>query len=298
MTDHKPNLAASVRARLQNRARADNVNFQQMLTRFALERLLYRLSISRHRDQFLLKGALLFDLWFQEPHRPTQDVDFLGFGSDDLVRIADVFRDICAVRVQDGIDFDPSSVRAAEIRLAANYGGVRVNLLGTLAGARCPVQADIGFGDAVTPGPEDTVYPTLLPDLPAPSLRVYPKYTVVAEKFHAIVQLGIENSRMKDFFDLWVLTREPHLDSGILRQAIAATFDRRGTALPSVTPLGLSDEFISDRLKQSQWQGFASKNRIEVPPLEQVITHLRRYFESVQIGAESKSAAPDGARPG
>lgn len=298
MTEHKSNLAASVRARLQNRARADNVNFQQILTRFALERLLYRLSISRHRDQFLLKGALLFDLWFHEPHRPTQDVDFLGYGSDDLVRIADVFRDICAVKVQDGIDFHPASVRAGEIRLAANYGGVRVNLLGTLAGARCPVQADIGFGDAVTPGPEDTVYPTLLPDLPAASLRVYPKYTVVAEKFHAIVQLGIENSRMKDFFDLWILTREPHLDSSILRQAIAATFDRRGTAVPTVTPLGLSDEFISDRLKQSQWQGFASKNQIQVPPLDQVITHLRKYFASMRITAKPKSAVRDGGSAG
>lgn len=281
MTAGKLNLAASVRARLQNRARADNVNFQQILTRFALERLLYRLSISKHGDQFLLKGALLFDLWYQKPLRPTQDVDFLGFGSDDVARIAGVFRDICSVDVEDGIAFDTASVRASAIRHEANYGGVRVNLLGTLAGARCPVQADIGFGDAVTPGPVDAIYPTLLPDLPAAHLRVYPKYTVIAEKFHAIVEHGIENSRMKDFFDLWVLTREPNLDPAILRQAITATFDRRRTALPAATPIGLSDEFIADRLKQSQWLGFASRSRIEVPPIEQVVTHLRDFFASL-----------------
>lgn len=292
MTAGKLNLAASVRARLQNRARADNVNFQQMLTRFALERLLYRLSISKHGDQFLLKGALLFDLWYQKPLRPTQDVDFLGFGSADVARIAGLFRDICSVDVEDGIAFDTASVRAAVIRHEANYGGVRVNLLGTLAGARCPVQANVGFGDAVTPGPVDAIYPMLLPDLPAANLRVYTKYTVIAEKFHTIVEHGIENSRMKDFFDLWVLTREPNLDLGILRQAIAATFDRRRTALPAATPIGLSDEFVADRLKQSQWLGFASRSRIDAPPLEQVISHLRDFFASIRIGATPEAAKP------
>lgn len=274
----KTNLVASVRDRLLNRAKADNVEFQQMLTRFALERLLYRLSISPHRNLFLLKGALLFDLWFDEPHRPTQDVDFLGFGSDDLPRITTIFRDFCAIDVEDGIVFDPASVRAGEIRLDANYSGIRVNLMGMLGNARCPVQADVGFGDAVTPEPEESTYPTLLADMPAPTLRVYPRYTVVAEKFHAIVEHGMQNSRMKDFFDLWVLTHKAELDPAILRRAIGATFIRRGTALPTAIPIGLSDEFAADRIKQSQWQGFASKGRIEVPPLKKVISHLRAYF--------------------
>lgn len=277
----KTNLIASVRDRLLNRAKADHVEFQQMLTRFALERLLYRLSISPHREQFLLKGALLFDLWFEEPHRPTQDVDFLGFGPDDLPRIAAMFRDICAIAVEDGITFDPASVRASEIRLDANYSGIRVNLMGMLGNARCPVQADVGFGDAVTPEPEKSIYPTLLADLPAPTLRVYPRYTVVAEKFHAIVEHGMQNSRMKDFFDLWVLTNRSEFDAATLCKAITATFSRRGTTLPTSTPAGLSDEFAADSAKQAQWRGFAAKGRIDAPPLNQVIVHLRGFFSSL-----------------
>ncbi len=215
MTRSAEGNAESIRARLLNRARADNIEFQQILTGFALERLLYRLSISKYREQFLLKGALLFNLWQRKPHRPTRDIDLLGLGTDDIPRIESVFRDLCEIVVPDGIVFDASSVNAAEIWLEANYGGVRVNLMGRLAGARCPVQVDIGFGDAVTPGPEETTYPTLLNDLPAPHLRIYPKYTVIAEKFHAIVQHGMENSRMKDYFDLWILTQGPDLDPRI-----------------------------------------------------------------------------------
>jgi predicted nucleotidyltransferase component of viral defense system len=277
----KTNLAASIRARLLNRARADNVEFQQMLTQFATERLLYRLSISPHKDQLLLKGALLFELWFHEPHRPTQDVDFLGFGPDDLPRITAMFRDICAMSAEDGITFDPASVRAREIRIDANYGGVRVTLMGMLDNARCPVQADIGFGDAVTQEPEETTYPTLFPDLPAPRLRVYTRYTVVAEKYHAIVEHGMQNSRMKDFFDLWVLTRRSEFDPATLLQAITATFTRRGTTLPAGTPVGLSDEFATNSAKQAQWRGFAAKSRIDVQSLEQVVSHLRGFFSSL-----------------
>ena len=164
----KANPAASVRARLLNRAKADKVEFQLLLTRFALERLLYRLSISPYRDQLLLKGALLFDLWFDEPHRPTRDVDFLGFGPAEIPRLEEIFRAICGITVKDdGITFDPASVKGQEIRKEANYSGIRITLLGTLDRAECPVQADIGFGDAVTPAPDDTNYPVLLEDLPA-----------------------------------------------------------------------------------------------------------------------------------
>lgn len=252
----RANPAASVRARLLNRAKAEGTEFGQMLSRFALERLLYRLSISSHRDQFLLKGALLFDLWFDEPHRPTRDADFFGFGSSDLKSVAAVFREICGLEIKDGIVFDSDSVKAQEIRKDANYAGVRITLMGSLDGARCPVQADIGFGDAVTPAPEETDYPVLLADLPAPRLRAYPRYTVIAEKFHAIVILGMANSRMKDFFDLWVLTQHSQLEASILRQAIAATFERRATALPAATPIGMSNEFSSDASKQIQWRAF------------------------------------------
>jgi hypothetical protein len=273
----KAYLGASVRARLLIRAKAEKTEFGLLLTRFALERLLYRLSISRHREQFLLKGALLFDLWFDQPHRPTRDADFLAFGSPGLSAMATTFHEICTLEADDGIVFDPASVKAKEIRKEANYAGIRI----TLDGARCPVQADIGFGDAVTPAPEETAYPVLLSDLPAPQLRVYPRYTVIAEKFHAIVALGMANSRMKDFFDLWVLTRHSELDAMILRRAITATFARRGTALPINTPVGLSDEFATDRAKQIQWRAFTAKNQLTAPELRVIVPHLRRFLESL-----------------
>jgi predicted nucleotidyltransferase component of viral defense system len=278
----KGNPAASVRARLLNRAKADKAEFQLVLTRFALERLLYRLSKSPYRDQFLLKGALLFDLWFDEPHRPTRDADFLGFGAADIPRIETIFRDICEIAAaEDGMVFDPASVKGQEIRKEANYTGIRITLLATLDGAECPVQADIGFGDAVTPGPEDTDYPAYLDDLPVPYLRVYPKYSAIAEKFEAIVSLGMGNSRMKDFFDLWVLTQNSELELKILRAAFEATFDRRGTAIPTSTPVGLSDEFASDRIKQTQWRAFITKNRLEAPPLSEVVTLLSHFFSRI-----------------
>src|SRR5574340_1064381 len=148
------NLGASIRDRLLNKARAEKLDFNLLLTRYALERMLYRLSISTQRDQFLLKGALLFDLWFDVPHRPTRDADLLGFGSAEIPHVEAVFRDICAAELDDGIRFQADSVHAEEIRKEANYSGVRVTLVGMLDGARCHVQVDVGFGDAVTPGPE------------------------------------------------------------------------------------------------------------------------------------------------
>ncbi len=253
-----------------------------MLTRFAVERLLYRMSISPHRDQFVLKGAMLFELWFREPQRPTQDVDLLGFGPDDLLRIAGLFRDICAIEASDGITFDPASVQAREIRIDENHGGVRVNLMGLLGSARCPLQADIGFGDALTVAAEVAEYPTLLADQPPPRLRVYSRYTVVAEKFHAIVEHGMLNSRMKDFFDLGVLTRKMEVDPAMLREAIIATFERRGTTLPGGTAAGLSEVFATDPTRQALWRGFISKSRLAAPSLADVVAHLREFFASLQ----------------
>lgn len=275
----RSNIAASVRARLFNRAKADGVEFGLMLTRFALERILYRLSVSKYRNEFLLKGALLFDLWFDAPLRPTRDVDFLGFGSADLATLETTFRAICRMGGDDGLVFDPQSVRAQEIRKEANYAGVRITLVGTLDGARCPVQADIGFGDAVTPAAEERTYPVLLGGLPAPTLLVYPRYTVIAEKLEAIVSLGIANTRLKDFFDLWVLTRHSDLEKGTLRAAIKATFERRHTDLPASIPIGLSEEFGVDTSKQAQWRGFLSRNSLDAPPLDEVVKFLREYFD-------------------
>lgn len=284
------NIAASVRARLLNRARETKQNFSLVLTRYAIERLLYRISISKHTDQFLLKGALLFDLWFDIPHRPTRDADFLGFGSAELPHIESVFREICTIETHDGVAFQPDTVQAAEIRVDANYAGVRVTLLGVIDGARCQIQIDIGFGDAVTPGPEDALYPVMLSEFAAPKLRVYPRYTVVAEKFETLSKLGIANSRMKDYFDLWILARHTDFDGDTLRQAVHATFDRRKTALTRQAPFGLTDAFAQDAQKKMQWQAFLKKNRLEAPALNDVIAALTTFMLPVIAAASAHTA--------
>lgn len=279
--------AASVRARLLSVAKATGTDFNLVLVRFALERLLFRLSTSAHSDRFVLKGALLFTLWYDLPHRATRDADLLGFGPSDTGSMASVFRDIASVAVDDGIVFDPASVRVGVIRKDAGYGGVRVTLNGKLANARCVAQVDVGFGDAVTPGPTDAVYPVLLDDLPAPRLRTYPVYTVVAEKLHAIVVLGMVNSRLKDYLDLVVIMEREALDEPTLALAIAATFRRRGTALPNAPPVGLSDEFALDPTRIALWQSLLKKNDIVHRPLVDVVKVLRvaLWPAVVQAGA-------------
>ncbi len=274
------NLPASVQARLLNRARSEGRDYTQVLTRYGLERLLYRLSISPHAENFLLKGALLFDLWFDVPLRPTRDIDLLGFGLSELPHVLQTFRDICeiAVGMDDGVRFDPESVTAEEIRNEASYTGIRVKLLGVLGQQRCPVQIDIGYGDAVTPAAEAADYPTLLDSFPAPRLRVYPRYTVVAEKLEAIITLGLVNTRMKDYFDLWVLSEYERFDYETLAAAIRATLRNRKTRTPQGIPLGLSDEFSAAPDKRRQWAAFLNKNRLVSPPLESVIERLREWL--------------------
>lgn len=286
------NMAASVRSRLLNRARETQQDFNLVLTRYAIERLLYRPSVSPHADQFLLKGALLFDLLFDTPHRPTRDADLLGIGSAELPHLESVFEEVCAIDTGDGVTLQPDTVRAAEIRKEANYAGVRVTLLGLIDGARCPIQIDIGFGDAVTPGPEDVQYPVMLPEFDAPKLRVYPRYTVVAEKLEALVSLGIANSRMKDYFDLWVLSRYTDFDGDTLRRAIWTTFDHRKTALPTDAPFGLTNGFVQDAQKQTQWQAFLGKNRLEAPSLEDVAATLRGFLLPVIAAASADTRHP------
>ena len=272
------NIGASVRTRINNKAKEDKVNTLFLLTRYALERMLYRLSVSEHRDSFLLKGALLFDLWYDVPLRPTRDIDLLGFGMAEIPHLLKVFEDLCAIEVEDGINFEATSIKAEEIRKEANYSGTRVTLIGTIDGAKCTVQIDVGYGDAVTPAPEIATYPVMLKDMPAPELRVYPRYTVIAEKFEAIVSLGIANSRMKDYFDLWVLLRNATLDSAILEQAVHATFKRRGTALQTDTPVGLSDQFSLDKSRVDLWDAFVGRNKLKAESLPDTVTYLRERF--------------------
>ena len=269
------NRAASIRARLKQHPDTSKQDFNLTLSRYGLERLLYRLSVSEHAPNFLLKGALLFQLWYGQSHRPTRDADLLGFGPDDVPTLVGVFQAVCRIAVDDGIVFDPASVAGSEIRKDAGYGGVRIDLRATLDGARLALQVDIGFGDAVTPEAQPVTYPTLLTDVPAPTLRAYPKATVVAEKLHAVTILGMTNTRMKDFFDLWVLLHDATLDNGGLQRAIAATFSRRQTAMPSALPIGLSDAFAEDGTKQIQWRAFLTKNRLEAMDLGELVMYVR-----------------------
>ena len=273
MTDSR---AISIHDRLLNHAKERGEDFTVTLRRYAIERFLYRLSISPYRERFLLKGALLFDLWFNSPLRPTRDADFLGLGSLDPESLAQTVREICSIPGEDGILFDQGSVRVSEIREEANYGGLRAKLLARLGSARATLQLDVGFGDAVTPGPERARCPTILADMPAPELLAYPRATVIAEKLEAIVKLGIANSRMKDYFDLLALSREP--TPGQLSAAIVATLSRRGTALPGELPIGLSRELAEDRQKQTQWSAFLSRNRLEGPGLPEAVDRIAAVF--------------------
>lgn len=272
------NLESSIQARLLNYSRVNKREYGQVLTKFALERLLYRLSQSKHSDNFLLKGALLFDLWFDVPLRSTRDIDLLGFGLAELPHVVGVFEDLCRLQVADGMDYKTESIQADEIRKQANYAGIRVSLLALLGNSRISIQVDIGYGDVVTPAPEEAVYPVLLDDLPAPKLRVYPMYTVVAEKFETLVSLGIANTRMKDYFDLWVLHQQGKFDNELLRTAIAETFLRRGKPLLKGVPVGLSDEFSGDVQKQRQWLVFLKKNQLAQLDLGVLIVGLREWL--------------------
>lgn len=273
------NIAASVRQRLLNIAREQEEDFNLILTRYGLERMLYRLSQSEWQDQFLLKGAMLFTFWHDEPHRPTRDADFLGFVDPDIDKITAIFQSLCSITVDDdGLKFDPETVTAVEIRENNAYEGIRVHLSGELSGAKIILQIDIGFGDVVTPDPEEIEYPTLL-DQEMPKLKAYPVYTVIAEKFEAMIKLGMINTRMKDFYDLWILLQKFELEDALLKKAIKATFDRRKTAIPKEMPLVFSEEFYEDTTKKKQWSAFLNKNGIKNEKnLKEVISRLEEYL--------------------
>lgn len=270
------NVPAEVRRRLRAVARERQEDMQLLLVRFALERLLFRLSRSRFADKFILKGALLFNLWFDLPQRPTRDADLLGFDDAEPERLANIFRELTQMSgpglAEDGVEYLSDTVRAEPIREASSYHGVRVTLTALLDGARIPVQCDIGFGDAVTPPAERRALPVLL-EFPEPTLRVYPAETVVAEKLEAVVRLAAFNSRMKDFFDLWVLFTKGSLDRALLPVAVRATFERRRTKLPAEIPAGLGDAFARER--SPMWNAFVTRHNITAPPFEEVVALLR-----------------------
>ena len=274
-----PDLAASIAARLRELSRRTGEDHQVLLTRYGLERLMYRLSRSGASDQFVVKGAMMFLVWHDQPFRVTRDLDLLATRQPTPDQLLALFRSLCRVSVEDdGVVFDEASVTVAEIREDQQYGGLRVIMRGLLGNIQLPIQVDIGFGDAVTPEPKLETFPALL-DFPPPVLHLYPKETVVAEKAEAIVQLGLINTRMKDYFDIWILMEGFEFDGELLKNAVAATFTRRKTDLPSGIPPGLSEAFADDR--QKQWAAFLRRTHASRPhdtDFKAVVARLRDFL--------------------
>ncbi|HVY32287.1 MAG TPA: nucleotidyl transferase AbiEii/AbiGii toxin family protein [Polyangiaceae bacterium] len=301
MTSVPPkNLAHSVRDRLLKLAKARGEDFNFVLVRYALERLLYRLTKSAHGGEFILKGAMLFTIWSKHPHRATKDLDLLGAGSPDLDRLAQVFRDVCAASVEDdGVVFERRSVIARGIKEDAEYEGVRITLDGKLGSAQLAVQVDVGFGDLAVPSPMTIEFPTLLP-FPGPVIRAYAKETVVAEKLHAMVDLGMANTRMKDFFDLWFLCREFAFDGAQLVAAIRSTFERRQTPIPAALPLALTNSFALDTTKGVQWSAFLARSRVVDTALSllEVVNVVAAFLAPVLDAAAGKLSNTRSWKPG
>ncbi|UWU24237.1 nucleotidyl transferase AbiEii/AbiGii toxin family protein (plasmid) [Rhizobium sp. CB3060] len=278
------NLGASVRARLLQLAKASGQTFDLVLTRFALERLLFRLSQSPHAGRFVLKGAMLMMSWFDDPHRGTRDLDLLGFGDPEPDPMLETFRDILAQQADDGVTFDAETLRVDRIREGLEYGGLRLRMVASISGARVNLTVDIGFGDALEPGAEMLDYPSML-DFPAPRLRAYARETVIAEKFQAMVMLGRANSRMKDFYDIWILSRSFDFNDDRLARAITATFERRDTPIPTEVPDALTDAFAKDEEKQRQWHAFAESVAHEPGNLTDVIAEIATFLMPHAVAA-------------
>lgn len=277
MADSVLNMGASVRARLMSLSRSTGRPFETLLVHYALERLLYRLTRTEHAERFVLKGAMLLMTWLELPLRATRDIDFLGFGEPSPEGMLQVFREVLAVDENDGVVFDVGGLKVDRIREEVAYGGLRLQTTALIDKARVKVTIDIGFGDATEPGIEEMDYPALL-DLPAPRLRTYARETFIAEKFQAMVDLGRANTRLKDFYDIWVLSRLFAFDDDRLARALAATFARRGTALPNQAPDALTPAFFADAEKKVQWRAFAENLGEDPGDLDNVVAALAAFI--------------------
>ncbi len=284
------NSKESIKARLLLLSKKSNQDMNIVLKQFSIERLLYRLCKSEYNDKFVLKGAMLFIIWEIIPHRPTRDVDFLGFGLNDVRELERIFKIICNIDVEDdGLLFDPNSVTGSVIKKDDAYQGIRIKLIAYLGKARIPVQADIGYGDYVFPTPEMVDYPSLL-GFPEPRLRAYSIYTAIAEKFHAIVELGIASTRMKDYYDLWYLSKNFDVDTIVLTQAITETFNKRQTTIPKDISLGFLEEFFNDEQKLKQWNAFLNRNSLleKSPPFHEIISAIQNLLSPVVVSINTK----------
>jgi predicted nucleotidyltransferase component of viral defense system len=291
------NVAASVRARLLNLSKQRRQPLDLLLTRYALERLLYRLSTSKYRDRFILKGAMLITCWTEDPHRPTRDLDLLGDGDPSPEAMLATFREICGAKIDDGVVFDVDGLAVEAIREQNEYGGMRLKTKAEIAGAKPRIIIDIAFGDAVEPAPIDIEMPVLL-DQPSPNLRAYSHETVIAEKFQAMVDLGRANGRMKDFYDIWALARSHKFKKDPLARAIAATFARRKTEIPASAPDALTAAFAEDPIKRQQWSAFVGDVAVDPGSLADVVKTLEAFLmphaAEARRGGESRGSVASG----
>jgi hypothetical protein len=263
------------------------VSNQLLLTRYGCERLLYRLSISEYASDFVLKGATMFWNWTGEIHRPTRDIDFLGFGAPDKDRLETIFHRVSNIEVDDGIEFDSETLTAKDIRHQSEYHGIRLKIVGVIAGARAHVQIDVGFGDS---GRFDDSYEvrTLL-DTDSPIVRAYTRPTLIAEKFHTIVLRGMANSRVKDYYDIYFLASEFAFDGHELFHAIEQTFERRETEIPKETPRGLTRQYAQNADRKSNWQALKKGLSDSAPSLDEVVSGIRSFLEPIREAAASES---------
>lgn len=289
------NLPASIRAKLLSLAKANGEDFNRTLVRYGIERLLYRLSQHANRDRFILKGAMLFITWPEGMHRPTGDLDLLAYGPPEPNVMQTIMAEICAVASpDDGLVFDPVSVAVEAVREDENYQGVRVTMLALLEKAKISLQIDVGFGDAIHPEPQKIVFPSLLGGMSKPEVLAYPPETVIAEKFEAMVRFGAADGRLKDFNDIWAISKTFDFDMATLAQAMIGTFARREIALPTDIPFALTAEFAALEDKRKMWDAFLKRNppAVPPPPFEALLAELRSFIGPVLTAAK----LPENAR--
>jgi predicted nucleotidyltransferase component of viral defense system len=273
MADSPTNMAASIKDRLLTLARAEGRSFDIFLVRFALERLLFRLSQSQYRDRYVLKGGMLVTGWLDHGNRETRDIDFLGFGESDGDAIKAIFAKIMTIECDDGLRFDTDALTTTTIREDIEYGGIRLRTTAYLEQTRIPITLDIAFGDALYDGPQDIAHPSLL-GMEQPIIASYPPEAVIAEKFHAVVALGLANGRMKDFYDLWAVPKSIAISSQALEKAIGATFDRREMLVPTQRPIGLSSTMASDPATARRWKAYMASLDLPPPDFQTVLDEI------------------------
>jgi predicted nucleotidyltransferase component of viral defense system len=273
MAKDGPNIAASVKNRLLVLSRAQGRSFDILLVRFALERVLYRLSISKYADQFILKGGMLVTHWLPHNNRETRDMDFLGFGDSSSQGIVTTFSEVMAIESHDGLVIDIDALKASPIREDMEYGGIRLRTKAYLERTSIPLTIDIGFGDALAQPSPTMDYPSLL-GMDRPQIRTYPPASVLAEKFHAIVTLGLANGRMKDFYDLWVIPQSIPIDNDDLAAAIKITFERRNTDIPVERPIGLSQAMADDKSARQRWNAYVASMGLPALAFHQVLDDI------------------------